>query len=104
MIRRLPTPAEELIPLRLLARGQSAEIGELIGQPDQVQRLRELGLRSGAQIEMVQPGSPCIVRLEAQRICFRESDLIGILVRRSEPQFAPNPNLTVRQFESTPVR
>ena len=85
MIRRIPSAAEQLIPLRFLARGQSAEIGELIGQPDQIQRLRELGIHSGAQIEMVQPGSPCIVRLDAQRLCFRESDLIGILVRPAAP-------------------
>jgi Fe2+ transport system protein FeoA len=81
MIRRPPAPVEDLIPLRFLTRGQSAEIGELIGKADQVQRLRELGIRLGVRIEMIQPGSPCIVRLDEQRLCFRESDLIGILVR-----------------------
>jgi hypothetical protein len=31
---------------------------------------------------MVQPGSPCIVRLDGHhRLCFRETDHIGILVR-----------------------
>ena len=81
MIRRPDACTEELVPLEFLARGQTAEIGELIGRPDQVQRLRELGIRSGVQVEMIQPGSPCIVKLEQQRLCFRESDLIGILVR-----------------------
>jgi hypothetical protein len=32
-------------------------------------------------IEMVQPGSPCIVRLAGHKLCFRESDVMGILVR-----------------------
>ena len=57
------------------------KVGELIGGPDHVQRLRELGIRAGVQIEMVQPGSPCIVLLDGHRLCFRETDLIGILVR-----------------------
>lgn len=81
MICRTPAGIDELVPVRFLARGQSAEISELIGRPEQVQRLHELGLRSGVQIEMVQPGSPCIVKLAEQRLCFRESDLVGILVR-----------------------
>jgi ferrous iron transport protein A len=81
MIRRTAACIDELIPVALLARGQSAEIGQIIGRPEQVQRLHELGLQSGVQIEMIQPGSPCIVKLDEQRLCFRESDLIGILVR-----------------------
>ena len=81
MIRRPPAADVQLIPLQFLARGQFGEIGELVGKPDHIQRLRELGIRSGAQVEMLQPGSPCIVRLDEQRLCFRESDLIGILVR-----------------------
>jgi ferrous iron transport protein A len=81
MIRRTVACIDELIPVALLARGQSAEISQLIGRPEQVQRLQELGLRSGVQIEMIQPGSPCIVKLDEQRLCFRESDLVGILVR-----------------------
>jgi ferrous iron transport protein A len=85
MIRRHPACTEELIPLGFLARGQSAEIGELVGRPDQVQRLRELGIRPGVQVEMVQPGSPCIVHLDGQRLCFRESEVIGILVRPGVP-------------------
>jgi ferrous iron transport protein A len=73
--------AEESIPLRLLARGQFAEISELVGKPEHVHRLHELGLGTGTVIEMVQPGSPCIVRLAGHKLCFRESDVMGILVR-----------------------
>ena len=75
---------EHLVPLHLLARGQEAAIGEIVGHPEQVHRLQELGLRSGQIVEMVQPGSPCIVRLGGQRICFRSSDAVGILVRMSD--------------------
>jgi Fe2+ transport system protein FeoA len=88
MIQTHPHLVETLLPLHLLQRGQIAEIGELIGRPDQVHRLHELGLRSGALVEMVQPGSPCIVRLSGQRLCFRHSESIGVLVR--VPESAPD--------------
>lgn len=70
-----------MIPVHLLRCGQVAEIGELTGVPDQVHRLEELGLRRGVVVEMVQPGSPCILRLANQKLCFRESDAMGVLVR-----------------------
>ena len=73
--------AENMIPMQLLARGQFAEISELVGKPEHVHRLKELGLNSGTVVEMVQPGSPCIVRLAGHKLCFRQSDLMGIFVR-----------------------
>ena len=51
----------DLIPLHLLSRGEFAEIGQLVGESEEVHRLEELGLRSGVMIEMLQPGIPCIV-------------------------------------------
>ena len=73
-----------LIPLHFLSRGEVAEIGQLVGRVDEVHRLEELGLRSGVVVEMLQPGSPCIVGLAGQRLCFRQNDAIGILVRLGE--------------------
>ncbi len=72
----------DLIPLNLLPTGQTANIDRVTGQPDQVHRLEELGLRGGATIEMVQSGSPCIVRLAGQKLCVRADELLSILVRR----------------------
>jgi Fe2+ transport system protein FeoA len=43
--------------------------------------LHELGLRRGAEVEMIQPGSPCIVRLEGHRLCLRGDELLNVLVR-----------------------
>ena len=71
----------ELIPLQILARGQAAEVGQLLGMPEQVQRLEELGLRQGTTIEMVEPGSPCIIRVAGSKLCFRQCDLLSVLVR-----------------------
>lgn len=72
---------KELIPLNHLVAGQEAEVGQLEGRPEQVHRLEELGLRGGTTIEMVQPGSPCIVRLGTQKLCFRSGEMLGVLVR-----------------------
>jgi ferrous iron transport protein A len=72
----------DIIPLTLLPDGQSANVSQVTGRPDQVHRLEELGLRGGAMVEMVQSGSPCIVRLSGHKLCFRADDLLRVLVRR----------------------
>ena len=72
--------AHTLVPMRMLAPGQRARIGTLVGQADHTHRLEEMGLRRGAIVEMIQPGSPCIVRVAGTTLCFRECDLMGILV------------------------
>ena len=79
----LPTPAEtwQVIPLELLAPGQSAQIERVYGDAEQVHRMEEMGLRNGTQVEMVQAGSPCIIRLAGSKLCFRESELLSVFVR-----------------------
>ena len=74
----------ELVPLTVLRCGQIAEIGQLLGAPEQVRRLEELGLRTGARLEMVRSGSPCIVRVDGSKLCFRDDDSLRVLVRDEE--------------------
>jgi Fe2+ transport system protein FeoA len=71
----------DLIPLNLLAPGQSAHVGQVTGRRDDIHRLEELGLRRGAAVEMVQTGSPCIIRLAGQKLCFRADEMLHVLVR-----------------------
>jgi ferrous iron transport protein A len=71
----------ELIPLSLLKSGCTALVGQILGRPEQVHRLEELGLRDGTQVEMLQAGSPCIIRLAGHKLCFRADDLLSVLVR-----------------------
>lgn len=73
------------IPLSMLQPGQSAEVDQVVGRPEQVQRLEELGIRCGETIEVVKSGSPCILRLGAKRLCFREADLLRVLVTTGVP-------------------
>ena len=71
----------DLVPLHLLDTGQVGHIGQVVGLPGQVQRLEELGLRGGAKVEVVRAGTPCIIRLSGQKLCFRADDLLNVLVR-----------------------
>jgi ferrous iron transport protein A len=68
------------IPLSQLQRGEVAEIAQIVGAPDQVRRLEELGLRGGVRLEIVRGGSPCIVRVAGSTLCFRHDELVRVLV------------------------
>lgn len=71
----------ELLPLALVNAGQRVRIEQVLGPADEVQRLHELGLHAGAELEMVNPGQPCIVRLVGHKLCFRPDELTQVLVR-----------------------
>lgn len=73
-----------LLPLVQLEPGQRAQVTQLMGMPDQVHRLEELGLRTGSTVEMVQSGSPCIIRLDGTKLCFRESEAFSVLVKAGD--------------------
>lgn len=70
-----------MIPISALRRGEVAEIAQLIGSAEQVRRLEELGLRDGTRLEIIRAGSPCIVRVAGTTLCFREDELLRVLVR-----------------------
>ena len=70
----------EFLPITLLAAGQVAEVSQLIGPPESIRRFEELGLRTGAHIEIVRAGSPCIIRVGESRLCVREDAQVRILV------------------------
>jgi Fe2+ transport system protein FeoA len=71
----------DLIPLGSLRSGQRALVEQVLGQADHVHRLEELGIRHGASVEMLQAGSPCIVQLAGNKLCFRGGETMSILVR-----------------------
>jgi ferrous iron transport protein A len=68
------------IPITALRRGEVAEIAQLVGSPENIRRLEELGLRGGARLEIVRAGSPCIVRVAGTTLCFRQDELLRVLV------------------------
>ncbi|WP_210420425.1 FeoA family protein [Aquisphaera giovannonii] len=71
----------EAVPLGSLRAGQRGLVGDIFGNSEHVHRLREMGLYDGAPIQMIRPGSPCIVCLRGQRLGFRMDDCACVMVR-----------------------
>jgi ferrous iron transport protein A len=74
------TMRRQHMPLNRMTDGQRAVIEEVVGRADQVQRLKELGLHDGVELEMVRSGSPCMVRLQGHTLCIRGSELLNVFV------------------------
>jgi ferrous iron transport protein A len=68
------------ISIAHLKRGDVAEVSQVLGSPEHVRRLEELGLRGGARLEVLRGGSPCIVRIDGTTLCFRHDELVRVLV------------------------
>jgi Fe2+ transport system protein FeoA len=71
----------DVMPLGCLAAGTTGEIATVTGRAEEVHRLREMGLRDGVRIEVLHRGSPCILRVNGNRLCFRDCETMGVLVR-----------------------
>lgn len=73
--------ANDLILLGLLAAGQTAVVESVLGASDDIHRLREIGLRDGVTVQMLQPGNPCLLRLDGHKLGVRSEALATVLVR-----------------------
>lgn len=69
------------VPLPLLSRGQRGRIEQLLGRPEDVHRLEELGMRVGQPVEVLQGGPTCIVKLDDTRLALRDHEGLQVLVR-----------------------
>ncbi|MGE5193790.1 MAG: FeoA family protein [Deltaproteobacteria bacterium] len=74
-----------IVPMHLLHPGETGSILEIEGDTQLVRRLDEMGLRAGVQVRMVQPGHPCIVAFDHQRLSFRGEDDAVVLVEVARP-------------------
>lgn len=70
----------QVLPLQLLGTGESGLVRDLHGNARLIARLEEMGLRAGAHVRMVQPGEPCIVALDHQRLSLRGEEEAMVLV------------------------
>lgn len=68
------------IPLSMVQPGSVVRISQVVGGLDDVKRMAEMGLQAGTEVEMLQSGSPCIIRVGQSKLCFRPSDILNILV------------------------
>lgn len=67
--------------------GERAEVVSLAGEPGLVQRLYELGLMEGEQVELLALaplGDPIEIRLGNARLSLRKAEAAGITVRIAE--------------------
>jgi Fe2+ transport system protein FeoA len=71
----------DLIPLHGLASGTSGQVMQILGCPQEVQRIKEMGIRDGQFVEMVRSGTPCIIRTGMQTLCVRGTELLHVLVQ-----------------------
>ena len=69
------------ISLSALKQGDVAHVCEVVGPIERTRRLKELGFRAGARLEVLQAGSPCIVRIDGSKLCFRDGELASVLVQ-----------------------
>jgi len=75
----------QIVPMHLLNPGEIGAILEIEGETHLVRRLDEMGLRAGVEVRMVQPGHPCIVALDHQRLSFRGDSEARVLVEVARP-------------------
>jgi Fe2+ transport system protein FeoA len=69
-----------MLPLELLQAGEWADVAAVSGHPSWVGRLSELGVRQGCRLQVLQPGSPCLLQIGGCKLCLRGDDAAQILV------------------------
>ena len=72
---------DNLLPLEMLQAGEWADVEDVSGEPEWVGRMAELGVRNGCRLQVLQPGSPCMLQIGGCRLCLRGECLMQILVR-----------------------
>ncbi len=71
---------QNVIPIELMSVGECGHVHQIGGCPDLVSRLLEMGLREGARVRMLQPGSPCIVAVNDHRMTFRMNNETALVM------------------------
>jgi Fe2+ transport system protein FeoA len=69
-----------LVPLNRLASGRNGRVAQILGHPEDVRRVNELGIRDGIHVEIIRSGMPCIIRTGMQTLCIRGNELLNVLV------------------------
>jgi ferrous iron transport protein A len=70
-----------LMPVELLGSGEWGDVAEVAGEPHWVGRMAEMGLRTGSRLQVLQPGSPCLLLVGGSRLSLRGELAMQILVR-----------------------
>jgi len=73
-----------MVPLDILRAGEWADVAAVSGDAAWVGRLSELGVRQGCRLQVLQPGSPCLLQVAGCKLCVRGDDLAQIYVHPVE--------------------
>jgi len=73
-------PSTQLVPLDGLREHERARVIDVDARPDVRHRLEEMGLREGTVIRLLKRGTPCILCIGDQRLCYRPEPDTFILV------------------------
>jgi len=73
--------SKNLLPIEMLSSGTWADVEEVQGETNWVSRLAELGVRVGSRLQVLQPGSPCLLEVGGSRLSLRADLAMQILVR-----------------------
>jgi Fe2+ transport system protein FeoA len=74
-----------LLPLEFVPSGQWAEVENISGESIWINRMAELGLRTGSRLRVVRQGCPCLLQVEGSRLSIRNESTTQILVRPLAP-------------------
>ncbi len=69
-----------ILPFDCLQAGECGRVCDISGQSECVQRLQEMGICYGSELQMLYPGSPCLVCVNGQRFSLRLETEVDILV------------------------
>jgi Fe2+ transport system protein FeoA len=70
-----------ILPVELLAPGEWGDVTEVCGDSTWVGRMAEMGVRRGCRLQVIQPGTPCLLEVGGCRLCLRTRDCMQVLVR-----------------------
>ena len=60
-----------ILPLNTLRSNERARIVDLFGDSSTLHRLDEMGVSVGTEVQMIRPGTPCIVAMAGKRLSLR---------------------------------
>jgi Fe2+ transport system protein FeoA len=70
----------------MLRAGEFGRVEEITGETAWVRRLAEMGLREGCKLQVLQPGSTCLLNVDGCRLCIRGHESSQILVQIQSPE------------------
>lgn len=69
------------MPVEWLCPGEWADVTEVTGEPVWVGRMAELGVRTGSRVQVLRPGTPCLLRVGGSRLSLRSDLGSQVMVR-----------------------